>query len=756
MKKIVLICFVFSFPLFAMPKDDFANVLKLAEFSSCENTAYKFDTLSNFDGFGKLVEKELQKKAENLFPWRADVTNGYKEGFFYYALLGYANEISGDIPFAYQCYRNATLYIDEKKSFSFPEPTAEIYLGIARTCLAVGRYMDTKNWLDTAYEYANENPKILAAIDRVAIQKGNELGDYKNIILHYQHLEQLAGRQKTEDRKRITDYRLRTTDYANYAQILFYSRKDREGFSKLLEGISTLGIDNKFEIRKRDVLVEKFLGNIMRADDEEIKYFYDLLGYEIEAARAKAGDENYLAFLCNARTLFCKVYDFLSPEDDLKKVKKRIDKVKKQLKEGYDVFGEKKLSVIGYQLSDKKKNIKSQNRKISKSGEIESEVPEVELENLIMQADYLYNSKKYFKAKKLFERSILLITGKFANIEYDGTSLKNTAYIGLINSYLKSKEYRRNYSGKGIEGIKSRPVNNDDKEKALKLSKNIVFDNSMRHLLVALELHNITTNKNQRDYFSVEESLEILPRANIQLLKFLANKAASLIKQLNYEEGIPYLIEYEERAGGLWPRTGELLSALYLAHDETSKAFEILLRTMRNLGWNDENFISYRCSQLWSCSTEKDLVQYARDIRNLSFSRYLFLFYDGISKVENRLLNNRLSWAHEKTEKELELRELFRQEKYDDALVLLNEAFANSKQLDHLLKHGIALTKRNKKEESYDYFTKAYLVRKKYCDMSGVKINNNQIPELSYLNSISNQISVAKWNSYTNFLEKIN
>jgi len=62
--------------------------------------------------------------------------------------------------------------------------------------------MDAKDWLDAAYEYANENPNILAAIDRVAIQKGNELGDYENIILHYRHLESIANDKKTPSFKR--------------------------------------------------------------------------------------------------------------------------------------------------------------------------------------------------------------------------------------------------------------------------------------------------------------------------------------------------------------------------------------------------------------------------------------------------------------------------------------------------------------------------------------------------------------------------
>ena len=340
-KKIILFLMFFSLAAFALPKDDFVHTLDLAKHSSCSYIAEKFDTLSRFNGFGNFVLKELKKKDEGLFPWRFEVTNGYQEGFVYYALLGYANELSGDIPFAYRCYQNSLACIDEEKSFNYPLPRAEIYLAIGRTCLAAGRYMDAKDWLDTAFLESGDNIKLQAAIDRVLIKRANELGDYPEIIFLYQHLLSLAndnnsppllkgdtgGFKNTNGKVELTK-----DEIANYAQILFYSRKDREGFSKLLEGISKLGIDNNLGVK--DPLVDKFLNNIMRADDDEVKWFYDLLGWAIVDARAKAGDENYLAFLCNARTLFCKVYDFLNPEDDLEKVKKRIDVVKRQIANG--------------------------------------------------------------------------------------------------------------------------------------------------------------------------------------------------------------------------------------------------------------------------------------------------------------------------------------------------------------------------------------------------------------------------------------
>ncbi len=309
--------------------DDFIHTLDLAKYSSCKDVV-EHTLPRHSPGASRIQLSKLKALSSSPFPWRFEITNGYQEGFVYYALLGYANELSGDIPFAYRCYQNSLSCINEDKSFSYPLPRAEIYLAIGRTCLAAGRYMDAKAWLDTAFLESGDDLQLQAAIDRVLIQRANELGDYPEIIFLYQHLENLAN-QKTprldkEGCPKGGVVELSKPEIANYAQILFYSRKDREGFPKLLTGISKLGIDNNLGVK--DPFVDKFLNNIMRADDDEVKWFYDLLGWAIIDARAKAGDENYLAFLCNARTLFCKVYDFLDKEDDLKKVKKRIDVVK--------------------------------------------------------------------------------------------------------------------------------------------------------------------------------------------------------------------------------------------------------------------------------------------------------------------------------------------------------------------------------------------------------------------------------------------
>ena len=138
--------------------------------------------------------------------------------------------------------------------------------------------MDAKDWLDNAFFEAGDNKQLQAAIDRVLIQRANEIGDYPEIIFLYQHLLSIANDNNSPPllkgdtggfKNTNVKVELTKPEIADYSQILFYSRKDREGFGKLLEGISKLGIDNNLGIK--DPLVDKFLNNIMRADNDESK-----------------------------------------------------------------------------------------------------------------------------------------------------------------------------------------------------------------------------------------------------------------------------------------------------------------------------------------------------------------------------------------------------------------------------------------------------------------------------------------------------
>jgi len=239
--KIILLLIILLFNLTCFATDDFVHTLDLAKYSACKDVIENFQKTPLLTkegcpiGRGGSPLSKLKALSSSLFPWRFEVTNGYQEGFVYYALLGYANELSGDIPFAYRCYQNSLACIDEDKSFDHPLPRAEIYLAIGRTCLAAGRYMDAKDWLDTAFLESGDNIKLQSAIDRVLIQRANEIGDYPEVIFLYQHLLSVANDNKSppllkgdtggfknsppvlggvpEGRGGRTDHGLRTTGY---------------------------------------------------------------------------------------------------------------------------------------------------------------------------------------------------------------------------------------------------------------------------------------------------------------------------------------------------------------------------------------------------------------------------------------------------------------------------------------------------------------------------------------------------------------
>ncbi len=278
MKKIVLILFLICFHCFAI--DDFANVFKFAKFSSCENIAYKFDTLSKFNGFGKLIEKELQKKTENLFPWRAEVTNGYKEGFFYHTFKGIALENKGDIISAYNEYYYSLSYIDEAKSFVYPGPRHEVELAIANIFLEVGRYYDAQEWFDSIrIEAADKNLAIKA--DLGLIKRAEKLGDYVEACKMYKDLG--------------TFVKLSREQLNSYAKILFSMNRDRDAFAQLLHGIAIYGFSE--ELGFKDSLITLFYNALPRATDEEIEWYYDLLGYGINETYARKGSEDHILML---------------------------------------------------------------------------------------------------------------------------------------------------------------------------------------------------------------------------------------------------------------------------------------------------------------------------------------------------------------------------------------------------------------------------------------------------------------------------
>jgi len=327
----------------------------------------------------------------------------------------------------------------------------------------------------------------------------------------------------------------------------------------------------------------------MRADDDEVKWFYDLLGWAIVDARAKAGDEDFLAFLCNARTLFCKVYDFLDSEDDLKKVKERIDVVKEQLAQGYDVFGNNtKQPGHSPGATRNRKIIKTPNNKII-NGEMEK-TPEIILEDLLMLADWKLKQRDYKKAETNYFMVSRIATGTFANIEYDGTTMENAANLGMIKCNLINK-----------------------KSKIKKLQIN---DGSYRAAELTLQLYLVATNDEQRAEYDTESAMKILPEANNMELAYLINHFNNLCEKKHFENALKVSSNYYTFAGTYPISFGMRVSAFYASLGDTKSAFSAALQSLimhkPNVKYLSLIPIEVWCDNNWSWASSNDLEKYKK------------------------------------------------------------------------------------------------------------------------------------------------
>ena len=641
-KIIILSIIILSFNLNCLAADDFTHTLDLAKYSACKDIA---EDLAN----DRFKIQNLKSKIQNsLFPWRFEVTNGYQEGFFYFVLLGYANELSGDIPFAYRCYQNSLACIDEEKSFDHPLPSAEIYLAIGRTCLAAGRYMDAKDWLDNAFLESGDNLQLQAAIDRVGIQRANVIGDYPEIIFLYQHLENLAN-QKTPrlDKEgcpkggvveRTTDYGPRVTglskpEIANYAQILFYSRKDRAGFSKLLEGISKFGIDNNLGVK--DPLVDKFLNNIMRADDDEVKYFYDLLGWAIVDARAKAGDEKYLTFLCQMRVLFCKVYPFLKKENDIDKIKKRI---------AQQILKNESSKEYNYQKKKKKRgnNVK---RVPGKTDDILTLSLQESIEDIIMTADTAMQKYNISVAQSLYQKAMNVLISNDVNGVYDGLTYQENAVLGMAGC-------------------------------TKKFDIKILKSESIRSCNIAIRIWNSITNSAIKSIVDeyIQENIQFSSERNKQ--RYYLKKINNYVQSDMIEEAFAlYNAILESRP---YNECYLIIGMLYAARGDTQKAFKVLMDGIKYSYYNNQRRKCLKqARETWSWASDADLNEF----------RKIYPAAALINKNGFPILGEALDWRNIWYINEKKIRNYINNNKCKKALDMMSE---RNNQPEHYLYRAIA------------------------------------------------------------------
>ncbi|MCX7005358.1 MAG: hypothetical protein NTV22_19100 [bacterium] len=391
-------------------------ILQLARGSACRDAAKAIEE-DNIAGALAMLDALVS----GPFHWRGGVTNGYQQGFFVYALRGYCLERIGDIVKAYRNYQNSrACFDDQAAAMQCPEPRLEVFLGIGRTCNVAGRYTDAFNWLDLVRLEASATPRLAAAADRALIRRAVEIGDYHDAITNYGDLQAQLASGEFSRREQI----LATNEYVELAQLYFWTYQDRPGFAKLLEGLTKIGIDNDLGIK--DALVVCFLNNIARADDAEVRRFYDLLGYALLDARSLNGDEEYIAFLCNARTLMCTVYDFLPQEEDLKKVHARIEQVQAQLAK----LPATAISVQPGKQSGGKPGTVAPT--LNAYGQV-SASPAIVIEDLLMLGDCLAHRGERGKAGTVFGNAYAAMTNTpLASQAYDGTTAGNAAQIGML------------------------------------------------------------------------------------------------------------------------------------------------------------------------------------------------------------------------------------------------------------------------------------------------------------------------------------
>jgi len=328
------------------------------------------------------------------------------------------------------------------------------------------------------------------------------------------------------------------------------------------------------------------------------------------------------------------VYDFLNPEDDLKKVKERIDDVKEQIANGDAPWSE-----IRSPRSVRKRNRKnpgirgalreSSNRKII-NGEMEK-TPEIVLDDLLMLADWKLKHKDYKTAGTNYYLASLIATGKFANLEYDGTTTRNVAIIGMKMSKFQISNFQ------------------------------FQADNSFRSAELTLKLYLSTTNDEQRAEYDTGAAMKILPIANPFYLRYKIYEIKKDVLPDNYTNILNH-IKLINDCTKIPLSVYRILLAAYIINGENSNAFNVAIKAL--LKTNNE-FIEgellYFCRNNYACASKADLEIFDKIYRSHVLKNFA---------IYNRTYNikNYKRWEMFDYPNELKIRELIRDAKYKELL----------------------------------------------------------------------------------------
>jgi hypothetical protein len=192
----------------------------------------------------------------------------------------------------------------------------------------------------------------------------------------------------------------------------------------LLQGLTKLGIDNDLGVK--DPMVDCFLNNIMRADDQEISYFYDLLGCALSDVPPLADYEGLMVFLCAEREHLSSLFSFLAEEDDIAALKQRVTAARELLAFA-PASGEPPLAFTASALTIERPKVAPYGYAEEKSN------LRLLTEQMLMEADWAMRAGPRLTAVRLYRATLeTSMVAATANIPYDGTSCGAAAVWGLV------------------------------------------------------------------------------------------------------------------------------------------------------------------------------------------------------------------------------------------------------------------------------------------------------------------------------------
>jgi hypothetical protein len=445
-------------------------------------------------------------------------------------------------------------------------------------------------------------PRIAAAADRAMIRRAVEIGDYHDAITNYCDLQfQLAESEEsrhgspphTNTNPTAVDYKFvhperiySPEEHKELAQLYFWTHQDRPGFKTLLDGITLLGIDNDLGVR--DPMIDCYLNNIMRADDNEIQRFYDLLGYAIAQARALRGDEHYLAFLCNARMIIGQAYGIIRAARDIDTVCQRIQRIRESLAKNMPpdfILGQKHLLPVsprtgcgaGYSSDE--------------CGQPEPLILYADCEDSIMEADLLSKSGALVRAHACYQHALEKEQRCATPIYYDGTVAGDAASIGL--SLTGCLLGQTNSTVKFMGGESLSP--------------------NHRRACLALLTYIRHTGDRTVPKDNVTQALRCLPSANASALAYYARAIREAFSQCDFDNMLALCTQRAKVCASVPAAIGKMWAAVLGAQGNTREAFAVLCAGLGYSASRPER-IAYRtfCSLSWSWADKEGLTYQAR------------------------------------------------------------------------------------------------------------------------------------------------